>query len=216
MSLENQLTEVRNQSAQNIPADILKKMVDATDALKAQALEQFAPKVGETLADFSLQNQVGETITLSEHVKNGPVVITFYRGGWCPYCNLELKAYQSVLPDIQAAGGSLLAITPERPDASLTTIEKNALDFTVLSDIGAAYAKSLGIVFTLPEEIKPIYSQFGINIEQHNGEAQFDLPLAATFVVDQNRTVIFADVNADYTQRAEPTAVVAHLAKMKG
>ena len=205
MSLEQQLSEVRSQAAQNIPPEILEKMLSETDKLKAQSLEQFAPKVGDIFPDFALKNQSGKYVTLSEQVKQGPVLLTFYRGGWCPYCNLELKAYQSILPNIKQAGGSLIAISPELPDASLSTIEKNQLDFTVLSDPRSLYAKSLGIVFTLPESLKPIYQKFGINIEEHNGEGQFELPLAATFVIDKNRVLKFADVNADYTQRAEPT-----------
>lgn len=208
MKLFEQLTERRNTSAQNLPAEIHQVMISETKALKAKALEQYAPKPGDIFPNFTLNNQSGHEIQLADLLLTGPVIVTFYRGGWCPYCNLELRAYQEVLDKITTAGASLVAISPELPDASLTTIEKNELEFTVLYDPEAEYAKSLGIVFTLPESLKPIYAEFGIDVEQHNGPEQFDLPLAATFIIDKNGKVIFADVNADYTYRAEPSEVV--------
>lgn len=208
MRLNDQLTERRDASAQNLPQDVHQVMMSETKALKAKALEQHAPKAGDTFPGFTLNNQSGQETKLEDLLLQGPVVVTFYRGGWCPYCNMELRAYQDVLDDITAAGASLVAISPELPDASLTTIEKNELKFTVLSDPGAEYAKSLGIVFTLPDTLKPIYAEFGINVEQHNGKERFDLPLAATFVINKDGKVVFADVNADYTYRAEPSEIV--------
>ena len=109
---------------------------------------------------------------------------------------------------IHQAGGQLIAITPELPDQSLSTAEKNALQFQVLSDTNAAYARQLNLVFTLPEALRPIYAGFGIDIEAHNGNNQFDLPLAATFVIDQDGTIAHAAVDADYTQREEPSVVI--------
>lgn len=214
MSLDKQLAEVRASSAKNIPADQLSVMLAETEKLKASALENYAPKIGEQFPAFKLPNQNKEVIALDQLLKKGPAVVTFYRGGWCPYCNLELRAYQNALTEIESLNAQLVAITPELPDASLTTIEKNELAFNVLSDVEASYAKSLGIVFTLPEVLKPIYEGFGIHIEQHNGANQFELPLAATFVIDASGKVIFADVNADYTQRAEPAEVLKALHKL--
>ncbi len=170
MNLHEQLTERRNAAAQNLPAEIHQVMMHETKALKAKALEQFAPKLGDNFPNFILSNQTGDEVQLSDLLTKGPVIITFYRGGWCPYCNFELRAYQKVFHDISASGGSLVAISPELPDASLTTIEKNELKFTVLSDPGAKFAKSLGIVFTLPDSLKPIYAEFGIDVEHHTGK----------------------------------------------
>ena len=169
---------------------------------------RLAPKTGDRLEDFTLPNHLGETRSLAALRERGPVVVTFYRGGWCPYCNLELRAYQAVLPEIKAAGATLVAITPELPDASLSTSEKNELEFEVLTDANADYARKLGLVFKLPERLRPIYQGLGINIEEHNGEGQFDLPLAATFVVDIDGFIASAFVDADYTSRAEPSDVV--------
>ncbi|MEP1448920.1 MAG: peroxiredoxin-like family protein [Paraglaciecola sp.] len=211
MSLKEQLTEVREASAKNIPAEKLSVMLAEVEALKAKELEKLAPKVGEVFPAFSLSDQVGNQVTLSEKLSQGPVVLTLYRGGWCPYCNLELRAYQNVLDDIKSQGASLLAITPELPDASLSTAEKNALTFSVLSDPNSEFSKTLGLVFTLPDSIKPIYSGFGIEVEAHNGKGAFELPLAATYVIAPSGKIVFADVNADYTQRAEPSEVVESL-----
>lgn len=208
MKLHEQLTERRNASAQNLPAEIHQVMVSETKALKAKALEQYAPKPGDIFPNFTLGNQSGDEIQLADLTTKGPVVVTFYRGGWCPYCNFELRAYQNVLDKITDAGANLVAISPELPDASLTTIEKNDLKFTVLSDPEAEFAKSLGIVFSLPDSLKPIYKEFGIDVEHHNGPGKFDLPLAATFVIGRDGKVVFADVNADYTYRAEPSDIV--------
>lgn len=214
MNLHDQLTEKREASAQNLPKEIHQVMMDETAALSAKELEQFAPKKGDVFPSFALKDQTGTEQSLQELTKNGPVIVTFYRGGWCPYCNLELRAYQNVLSDIKEAGAQLVAISPELPDASLTTAQKNELEYTVLSDPNAEFAKSLGIVFSLPESLKPIYESFGIHVEQHNGEGQFDLPLAATFVIGKDGKVAFADVHADYTRRTEPSDVVELLSSI--
>ncbi|MFC3122418.1 peroxiredoxin-like family protein [Agaribacter flavus] len=215
MTLGKQLNEVKEASAQNIPADKLEVMLAETETLKAAALEENAPKTGDTFPHFLLTDQLGKSVSLAEIIKTGPVVITFYRGGWCPYCNLELRAYQSILEDISAQGARLVAITPELPDASLSTAEKNELKFSVLSDPKSEFSKKLGIVFSLPESLRPIYKGFGIDVESHNGEGVFELPLAATFVIAENGKVAFADVNADYTYRTEPSKVLEVLAQLK-
>ncbi len=214
MTLQEQLASTKAKFTAKAPAEALKVMANATQELDATGIAQNAPKVGDRLSEFALPNQNGDVRKLSELLQNGPVVITFYRGGWCPYCNLELQAYQQVLGDIKAAGATLIAITPELPDASLSTAEKNELQFEVLSDQNAEYAKELGLVFTLPEELRPIYEQFGIDVQQHNGQGQYDLPLAATFVVDADGKVVFSVATADYTQRAEPTDVLDVLQRL--
>lgn len=162
-----------------------------------------------------MTNHNGQSRNLAVLREKGPVVITFYRGGWCPYCNMELHAYQQVLQDIKAAGATLVAISPELPDASLTTSERHGLEFEVLTDLGSEYAREIGIVFTLSDELRPIYKSFGIDIEKHNGEGQFDVPLAATFVVDTDSTITYAFVAVDYTLRADPADVIKALELLK-
>lgn len=211
MSLKTQLSDFMESFRANVTGDTLAIVDEATEDLANTDIVDRSPKVGDTLLNFSLPNQSGELRELKTLLEKGPLVVTFYRGGWCPYCNLELKAYQEMLEEITAEGAALIAITPELPDASLTTTEKNALKFEILSDADSHYARELGIVFSLPTELRPVYEGFGIDVEKHNGTGQFDLPLPATYVVAQDGTVVSAYANADYTQRQEPAEMLEKL-----
>ncbi|WP_353571761.1 peroxiredoxin-like family protein [Candidatus Albibeggiatoa sp. nov. BB20] len=211
MSLQEQLATLKAQNIAALPKQAVDIILNDIKTLSQSGIIEGAPKVGETLKDFRLSNHLGDTRDLAQLRQKGAVVVTFYRGGWCPYCNLELRAYQEVLQDIKAAGAILVAITPELPDESLSTSEKNELAFEVLTDTNSDYARELGLVFTLPEELRPVYESFGIEIEKHNGKGQFDLPLAATFIVDADGYIVFAVIDADYTLRAEPTDIVKKL-----
>jgi peroxiredoxin len=211
MSLSTQLTEKRDASAANLPAEVLAIMSDATLNLKLSGIIDNAPKAGDKLAAFSLTNALGVTRHLTDLLANGPVVVTFYRGNWCPYCNLALRAYQQHLAEFKQLGATLVAITPELPDMSLSTAEKNELEFDVLSDVNAEYAKALGLVFTLPDSIRDLYKKFGVEVEKHNGAKQFDFPLAATFVVAKDGTIVKAFVDADYTYRLDPEDIISSL-----
>jgi len=207
MSLKEQLSELKAQNLAQFPEDVKTILLDDLKKLSESGLIEAAPNTGDRLKDVTLPNHRGEVVSLASLREKGPVVVTFYRGGWCPYCNLELLAYQENLPQIKATGATLVAITPELPDESLTTYERNSLEFEVLTDKNSDYAREIGLVFTLPEALRPIYEGFGVDIEKHNGKGQFDLPLAATFVVDVDGTITFAFVRADYTVRAEPADV---------
>lgn len=211
MSLSAQLDQQRATSAANIPPELMAIMSDATQQLRLSGLVEQAPKIGDTFMHFELPNQLGQTRNLGDLLANGPVVVTFYRGGWCPYCNLALRAYQQHLDSFAQLGATFVAITPELPDISLSTTEKNELNFEVLSDINADYARALGVVFSLPDEIRTLYAKFGVEVEKHNGTGQFDFPLAATFVVSKDGIIANAFVNADYTYRMDPQDIIATL-----
>jgi peroxiredoxin len=208
MSLKKQLAETKAQSGQVIPQDARKVMDAELDRLVKAGLAQQAPKQGEQLPTFTLPNQNDTHKSLEELLKNGPAVIVFYRGGWCPYCNLELRAYQEVLDEIQDRGATLAAISPELPDSSLSTSERNGLAFEVLSDTDSRYAREIGIAFTLSDELREVYGKFGLELEKHNGPGRFTLPLPSTFVVDTDGTIAYAFVDPDYTVRAEPADVL--------
>ena len=140
---------------------------------------------------------------------NGPVVVTFYRGGWCPFCNMELKAYQAVLPRLAAAGASLIAISPEKPDDVIDTAAKNALTFPVLSDTGHAVAKAFGVHYAFTPEVRTVYDGFKLDIPGKNGTPNdWSLPLSATYVIGGNGTILFADTRTDYRERTEPEEVL--------
>jgi len=161
-----------------------------------------------------LRNAKGETVDVAELLKQGPVIVTFYRGGWCPYCNLELKAYQEVLPEIVAAGATLVAISPENPDDTLSTTEKNALAFEVLSDVGQKVGRAFGLVYDFTEELKTAYQGFKLDIPARNGMPdEWALPVSATYVIDRNDTITYAYTDPDYRDRADPREVLKVLTK---
>ncbi|MGF1495985.1 MAG: peroxiredoxin-like family protein [Elainellaceae cyanobacterium] len=213
MSLSQQIADTRAAFSERVPAETRQVMLQATEELAKSALVEQALNLGDRIPSFTLPNATGETVDVSELLASGPVVISFYRGGWCPYCNLELRALQQALPEIQALGATLVAVSPETPDSSLTTAEKNELEFQVLSDVGNQVARQFGLVFTLPEDLRPIYAGFGLDIPAHNGDDTFELPLAATYVVAADGTIVHAFVDADYTKRLEPDEIVAALKK---
>ncbi|AWH75303.1 alkyl hydroperoxide reductase [Dokdonia sp. Dokd-P16] len=211
MKLTASLKELADNSIKRHPGaaqDIMRKAIEdleATDILK------HAVKTRDKFPDFTLPNAQGKTITLSEQLQKGKVVITFYRGGWCPYCNLELKAFQEVLPQIKDKGATLIAITPETPDNSLSTKEKNQLDFEVLTSKNNELARSLNLVFKLPEALAELYGKFGIDLLESQGNNANELPIAATYIIDQNGEVSYHFLSEDYKLRADPEDIIAAL-----
>ena len=213
MSLTTDLANLAQSNRARFPEAVNTTMAQATADLADSAIIDHSVKVGNSLPKIVLPNAKGQTVDVQALLNQGPVVIAFYRGGWCPYCNLELRALQQALPDIQAQGATLVAISPETPDNSLSTQEKNALEFEVLSDQGNQVARQMGLVFTLPESLRPIYENFGIDVPAANGDQSFELPLPATYVVNTNGTIVHAFVNVDYTQREDPDVIIAALKK---
>ena len=170
-----------------------------------------APGKDDKAPDFELPNVRGGSVQLAELLKDGPVVLNFYRGGWCPFCNLEFKALSDILPQIKAKGAMLVGVSPETPDASLSTIEQHKLPFEVLSDTGNQIAERYGLVMTIYEELRPLYSQWGMDIPAANGDDSYQLPLPATYVIKQDGTIQACYVNKDYTTRMEPQDILAAL-----
>lgn len=212
MNLTDQLSDKRNASAKAIPQEKRAVMMKSTGDLVSQHLSGKALTTGQLLPSFNLKNIEGKPVSIEEF-QSQFLVISFYRGGWCPYCNLELKALQNILPELKELDTELIAITPETPDNSLTTSEKNELAFEVLSDIDNAYAKSLGLVFKLPKDLQDVYKGFGIEVDKHNGNDDFELPMPATYIVNKDREVIYSFVPEDYTERFDPEDILAFIKK---
>ncbi|MEM9217016.1 MAG: peroxiredoxin-like family protein [Cyanobacteria bacterium P01_F01_bin.150] len=215
MTLAIDLQTQQDNFRRRVPQDTQTVMQQATADLGASGILDQTLKVGDTIPDFALPNATGQTVAIRELLAPGPVVIAFYRGGWCPYCNLELKALQNALASIQETGAALVAISPETPDNSLTTQEKNELAFPVLSDLDNQVARQSGLVFQLPASLRPIYDGFGIDLVAYNGNDQFELPIPATYVVQPNGEIVYAFADVDYTKRAEPSDVVNALKALK-
>ena len=171
-------------------------------------------KVGDRAPAIVLENATGATVDVGTLLKKGPVIVTFYRGGWCPYCNLELKAYQRILPEIAAAGASLVAISPEKPDETVSTAEKNALTFEVLSDVGQTVGRAFGLVYEFTDELKQAYRGFNLDIPARNGTpGEWTLPVSATYVIDRDGVIVYAYTDVDYRDRADPRDVLQVLKK---
>jgi peroxiredoxin len=215
MNLSQEIANLNQQLSAQIPEYSQAKMQQAKAELeKAQIAEQSLQE-GDTVPNFTLPNATGNTVQLQTLLQNGPVVISFYRGQWCPYCNLELRALQNALPDIKELGATLVTISPQTPDNSLSTQEKHNLDFEVLSDVGNQVARKFGLVFQVPEALRPVYESLGIDLPAHNGDESFELPMPATYVVNTDGKIVLGFVDADYTKRLEPDQILATLHNLK-
>ncbi len=206
-SLREELDAAKAKFGEIAPAERRAMYEDGIDAVAASGIYGEAMKVGDVAPDFTLTNTTGESVTLSTLLEAGPVVLTWYRGGWCPYCNIALAAMQRHLPQIHRRGAQLVALTPELPDHTLTTKEKATLQFQVLSDVGNSVARDYGIVFTMTDGVA------GAMRERHtthlrNGDESDELPLAATYVIDRDGTITYAFLDADYRKRAEPSRII--------
>ncbi len=170
-------------------------------------------QVGDKAPDFVLKDHEGKEVRLSESLKKGPVVLTWYRGGWCPYCNVALKELTDHNSIIKGLGAELIALTPELPDKSLSTVESNELDFKVLSDPKLTVSSSYKLVFTLDSETATRY-ETRFKLSEVNGNTSNQLPIPATYVVDTDGTIVYAYVNSDYRQRANPSDIIKALQKL--
>ena len=196
---------------ERLPAEILDTMAQSTEDLKLEGIEKRALRAGDRMPDFALPNQHGETRQLSDYLSRSPVVLNIYRGGWCPYCNMEMKALHDVHPDIRARGAQLIGLSPESPEKASETAESNAIDIDILSDAGNKISEQLGLVFVLPEALRSIYQNIGIDIPAHNGDDSFRLPVPATYIIGQDGVITYDFVNSDYTLRLEPADIVKAL-----
>jgi peroxiredoxin len=187
----------------SVPKDISNIMKDATSNFKNIYDVRQAIKVGERFPEFRLQDVHGQEKTNAD--LPGRLLISFYRGGWCPYCNVELRALQKYLGDFKARGVTLVAVSPELPDRSLTTKERHDLTFTVLSDAGNKLAKQLGIVFQQPSSMRTVLEFASIDLKAQNGDDSLQVPIPATFLVDERGILRNSSISADYTTRLEPT-----------
>ncbi len=209
--LKENIDAYNEAKKEKVPPEILATMAQCTEELKGAGIESRALRVGDTMPDFELPNQHGESRRLSHYLAESPVVLNVYRGGWCPYCNMEMKALHDVLPEIEARGARLIGLTPETPDKAMTTAENNGIDIDILSDEANRVARQMGLVFELPQALRPIYQKIGIDIPAYNGDDSFMLPVPATYIIGQDGVILYDFVNADYTLRLEPSEIVAIL-----
>jgi peroxiredoxin len=216
MQTTTELDEARDHYRNRvIPAEKLKIMDRATEELIASGQKESSLKKGDRVDDFILPDAHGAPVRLQSLLEAGPAVISFYRGGWCPYCNIELRGLQKTLPEIKVLGASLVAVSPQLPDNSLSTEEKNHLEFPVLSDVGNVVARRFGIVFKLPDDLLETYEAFNHGLKGINGdEGATELPIPATYVVDRSGIIRLAFIDEDYTKRLDPQTILATLREL--
>jgi peroxiredoxin len=220
MSRDNaSLAERLGETVENFMSSLADEDAQITggsfEKLAASQTAENALAVGDIVPDFTLPNDTGDPVSLYDMLNKGPVVVNFYRGGWCPFCNLELQALQARLPEIRALGATLVGISPETPDNSLTAIEKHQLEFEVLSDVGNKTARKFGLLFTVYEEMRPLYLKWGLDVPAVNGDDSWELPVPATYVIDSNAVIHAAHVDKDYTKRMEPDEVITALQELQ-
>ena len=190
-------------------AGYAQSFVSVEDAAKT------ALNVGAKMPAFTLNDSLGKPVSSKGLIKQGNLVLVFYRGAWCPFCNKYLHTLQQNLPAIKQAGGQLVAISVEPADRSMAIAKKNELEFTVLSDPNLNVARSFHIVYQLPPETDSKYKTYGVDLAKYNSTEKPELPISATYVIDKKGRIVYAYIEADYKKRAEPSAIIAALTAIK-
>jgi len=194
--------------------DRLAKMQRATDELIETGQAQRAKKAGDTAPDFTLLDPDGKPVSSRDLLAKGPLVISFYRGVWCPYCNLELQALQQALPEIAARGASLVAISPQTAPNSRKSQRDNKLGFPILSDVKSEVADAFGIRFALPDYLVEVYAGFGNDLPKINDDPAWVLPMPARYVIGTDGVIAYSEVNPDYTHRPDPSELLPVLDRL--
>lgn len=185
----------------------LRVMQKAAEDL-ARSLPEPGLQVGEKAPNFSLENAFGHKVSLQQALDKGPVVLVFYRGAWCPFCNMHLRAIHQHLPDMQKEGAQLILVTPQTPDKSAEQLKKDGYNFEVLSDLDSRVMKDYRLYFELPDDLIKVYKKHGLDIEAFNGKGRNVLPVAGSFVIDQKGIVRAMHAETDYKQRMEPADMI--------
>jgi peroxiredoxin len=200
---------------ERIPKAALSVMDADTERLTAEKFADRALQPGAVAPDFILPDAQGKLVWCHSLLRNGPAVVVFYRGGWCPYCNIHLRGFQRSLPELKALGAQIVAISPQVPDNSLSTQEKDELEYPVLSDVGNKVAHKFGVAFRLSDPLLKLYESFGHPLLEANGkEGEFELPVPATFVIDTKGVIRRSHVDVDYTHRLDPEDVIIAIKKL--
>jgi peroxiredoxin len=215
MGLQQQLEAFKAEFARTAPAGRPALYEAKIEELRASFALERAIRTGDRAPDFTLPDPRGREVSLAILLEARPAVVTFYRGGWCPYCNIQLRAYQAILPEITARGARLVAISPQLPDGSLSTAEANELTFDVLSDIGNSVARTFGLVWSLPEELRAALLSNNKALPGVNGDDSWELPVPATYVIARDGRVAFAAIDVDYRNRVEPDAILTALRSLR-
>jgi peroxiredoxin len=212
LSIREQSEQLQAASAARLPADVVEVFSRNSQQLHARGIPAGVVKVGDALAPFTLYNAVGKPVSLEDLVATGPAVLVFYRGVWCPYCNVALSAYQQhLLPALTERGVRLAAVSPQSPDGSLSMQEKHDLGFTVLSDPGNSIARILGILTRPSDEARAAQLELGLDLTAVNADSTVGVPMPTVAILDADHVLRWIDVHPDYSTRTEPAQVISAL-----
>lgn len=214
MTFTQTLDQMRQEFIANTPADVYNELFRLING-QQQAGKAFGLPEGQKAKDFTLNNSLGQAVNLYDELSQGPVVLTFYRGGWCPFCNMQLRSYQKVLPQIEAIGGRLIAVSPQSPDNTLTQQEKEDLQFQVLSDTNGLTAAAYNILYSVPDYIQDIFlNKFNLDLAEYNATNRWILPVTSTFMIDESGIVRSAYVEPDFMKRPDPEDILEQLRRL--
>ena len=197
----------------NVPASVIAVMHRATAELIAAGAAENALKAGDKAPAFTLNDPEGNPVSSADLLSKGPLVISFYRGVWCPYCNMELQALEAALPSFRELGANLIAISPQTAVNSRKSVRQNHLDFPILSDVHNDVAAAFGLRFALPDYLVDLYTSLKNDLPSFNGDESWTLPMPGRFVIGQDGVILYAEVNPDYTRRPEPQDMLPALRK---
>ncbi|HDX8940794.1 AhpC/TSA family protein [Klebsiella michiganensis] len=203
MKLQEKFQHIQQGMIQQVPENILNAFAQSLGELMEQNLEAHALKIGDTAPDFTLPSSNGKQTSLYEVLKENSVVLSFFRGNWCPFCMAELSHYQEAINNKIVDSAAVIAISPQTVALNNAATEENGLQFNVLSDKGNKIAEQYGLVFTLQENIRDIYKGLGADLVVFNGDTTYQLPIPATYIIGKDKKVLFASVNTNYMERAD-------------
>ncbi|WP_239373741.1 peroxiredoxin-like family protein [Snodgrassella gandavensis] len=203
MKLNEKLLRIQKEMAQNVPADILNAFGQSLHELIARNLENYALKVGDIAPDFILPDVNGLPVSLYDTLKYNAVILSFFRGNWCPFCMAELAHYQEAINNNIVDSATVIAISPQTIHFNHEISKQNNLEFRILSDQGNKTADKYGLVFTLQENIRDIYKNMGADLELFNNDKTYKLPIPATYLIDKNKKIVFASVSTNYMERTD-------------
>ena len=216
MSLQDRLDALRTKfEAEMAPPAVVAVLHRVTADLIASGQAERALKAGDHAPAFELPDPDGKIVSSRDLLAHGPLVLTFYRGAWCPFCNLDLQALEAARPDIEARGASLIAISQQTAANSRKSQRSNNLGFPIVGDKGGELASEFGLRWNLPPDLQAVHKQLGADLTVFNGEGSWTLPMPARYVIAPDGIIAYAEVNADYTRRPEPSDVFPVLDRLR-
>jgi peroxiredoxin len=210
-SLREILAERKDSIAKYVPAETQAIHARAIAQLKQKRLAANALPVGSNIPEFQLADQDGKIVSSSDLLAEGRLVLCFIRGRWCPFCVAQMEAMNAILPEIEKAGATLAAISPQTVKQAYFMHDQHRLRFPLLSDAANGVARQFGLTYRVSQEQQALYQRTFVNLPFVNGDESWELPIPATYIIERDRTALYASANEDYTERPEPEELVAAL-----